>query len=184
MSSTYMTEDRRVGDDAPDAATGRAGKYLTFDLAGEEYGIEILKVHEIIGILPITRVPRTPPFILGVINLRGRVIPTIDLRLKFGLASNEITRETCIVVVQAAGTQIGVVVDRVSDVLDIAEDEIEDVPAFGADVDTSCLIGVAKTGGRVRLLLDIERVLSTQDVLALHAGKLVGNGAEGAMPPC
>src|SRR5690606_12881259 len=103
---------------------------------------------------------------------------------KFGLESNEFTRETCIVVVQAAGTQIGVVVDRVSDVLDIAEDEVEDVPAFGADVDTSCLIGVAKTGGRVRLLLDIERVLTTQDVLALHAGRLVGTGAEGAIPPC
>lgn len=180
MSSTYTTEDQRVDDGAADLGASRAGKYLTFFLAGEEYGIEILKVHEIIGMLPITRVPRTPAFILGVINLRGRVIPTIDLRLKFGMEPNEATRETCIVVVQAAGTQIGVVVDRVSDVLDISADEIEDVPGFGAEVDTSCLLGVAKTAGRVRLLLDIERVLSTQDVLALNAGKLTGTGAEEA----
>lgn len=180
MTSTYMTEDRRGRAVSEEPPARRGGKYLTFFLAGEEYGIEILKVHEIIGMLPITRVPRTPAFILGVVNLRGRVIPTIDLRLKFGMEPGEATRETCIVVVQAVGTQIGVVVDRVSEVLDVPEEEIEDVPGFGADVDTSCILGVAKTGGRVRLLLDIDRVLSTQNVLALDAGKLAGAGAEDA----
>ena len=178
MSSAYTTEDQQAGDDVAALAANRAGKYLTFFLAGEEYAIDILRVHEIIGMLPITRVPRAPDFILGVINLRGRVIPTIDLRLKFGMEPKEASRETCIVVVQAAGTQIGVVVDRVSDVLDVAADEVEDVPGFGADVDTSCLLGVAKTDGRVRLLLDIERVLRSQDVLSLHPGRLAETGVE------
>lgn len=150
----------------------RGGKYLTFFLGDEEYGLEILKVHEIIGLLPITRVPRTPAFIRGVINLRGRVIPTVDLRLKFGMDEKEATEETCIVVVQAVETQIGVIVDRVNEVLDIAEEDVEDTPSFGSEVDTSYLLGVAKTGGRVRLLLDIDRVLSAQDVIALHAGRL------------
>src|SRR5690606_31040101 len=147
-------EDRRGRAVSEEPPARRGGKYLTFFLAGEEYGIEILKVHEIIGMLPITRVPRTPAFILGVVNLRGRVIPTIDLRLKFGMEPKEASRETCIVVVQAAGTQIGVVVDRVSDVLDVAADEVEDVPGFGADVDTSCPQGVVKTVGRGRVLAE------------------------------
>ncbi|HEY8484285.1 MAG TPA: chemotaxis protein CheW [Longimicrobiales bacterium] len=149
-------------------ATQRGGKYLTFFLAGEEYGVEILKVHEIIGLLPITRVPRTPEFIRGVINLRGRVIPTVDLRLKFGMPMQEPTDQTCIVVVQVGGVQFGLIVDRVSEVLDIAEADVEDPPNFGADVDTRFLLGVAKTAGRVRLLLDIDRVLSEQEIISLQ----------------
>lgn len=166
MSSEAMMETEET------AAERRGGKYLTFFLGDEEYGLEILKVHEIIGLLPITRVPRTPSFIRGVVNLRGRVIPTVDLRLKFGMEAKDATEETCIVVVQAAETQIGVIVDRVNEVLDIADTDVEDAPTFGSDVDTSYLLGIAKTGGRVRLLLDIERVLSAQDIIALHAGKL------------
>ena len=142
------------------AARERAGKYLTFFLAGEEYGLEILKVHEIIGIMPITRVPRTPEFVLGVINLRGKVIPIMDLRAKFGMEAAEHAAEACIIVVQLRGVQIGVFVDRVSEVLDIAEQDIEDAPSFSADIDTDYLLGIAKTNGRVKLLLDIDRVLS------------------------
>jgi purine-binding chemotaxis protein CheW len=145
------------------------GKFLTFFLADEEYGIEILKVQEIIGMMDITTVPRTPFFIRGVINLRGKVIPIIDLRLKFGMETVEKTEETCIIVVRARGVEMGVVVDRVSEVLDIVSDNIDEVPSFGAEVDTSYLLGIAKAEGRVRLLLAIDQVLSSQEVIELPA---------------
>ena len=145
-----------------------AGQYLSFFLAGEEYGLEILKVREIIGILPVTRVPRTPRYIRGVINLRGKVIPIIDLRLKLSMDAVEDDRETCIIVVQARSVQMGIVVDQVSEVLDIVESEIEEAPEFGASIDTEYLLGLAKSGGRVRLLLDIERVLTREEYAALQ----------------
>ena len=148
-----------------------SGKFLTFFLAGEEYGIEILKVQEIIGMMRITAVPRTPSFIRGVINLRGKVIPIVDLRLKFGMAAAAQTEETCIIVVRAQGIEMGLVVDKVSEVSDIAADDIDDVPSFGADVDTDYLLGIAKAEGRVKLLLDIEMVLSTSKVVDLHMAK-------------
>lgn len=146
------------------SATEKGGKYLTFSLAGEEYGIEILKVHEIIGIMPVTRVPRTPETIRGVINLRGKVIPIVDLRRKFGMPSGEDTERTCIIVVQAHGVQTGVVVDSVSEVLDIPGADVEDPPEFGAGVHTEYLLGLAKSNGRVKLLLAIDRVLSGEEV--------------------
>jgi len=148
----------------------RGGKYLTFFLAGEEYGLEILAVHEIIGMLPITRVPRTPPYVRGVINLRGKVISIVDLRAKFGLDAAA-APETCIIVVQVHGVPMGVLVDRVSEVVHIAPGDMEDTPSFGADVETDYLLGIGKVNGRVRLLLDIERVLSTQDICHLPGGR-------------
>jgi purine-binding chemotaxis protein CheW len=147
----------------------RGGKYLTFFLADEEYGIEILKVQEIIGLLDITTIPRAAPFIRGVINLRGKVIPIIDLRLKFGMAAVENTEETCIIVVRASGVEIGVVVDRVSEVLDIASSDIDAPPLFGSEVDTSYLLGIAKAEGRIKLLLAIDQVLAKQEVIDLPA---------------
>jgi purine-binding chemotaxis protein CheW len=150
-------------------AGNRAGKYLTFFLAREEYGLEILKVHEIMGVMPITRVPRTPSFVRGVINLRGKVIPIVDLRAKFGMEEAAASAENCIIVVQVHGAQTGVMVDRVSEVSDIAESQVEDAPSFGSDVQTDFLLGIAKSTDRVRLLLDIERVLSTQDIVDLRA---------------
>ncbi len=144
------------------------GKFLTFFLGEEEYGIEILKVQEIIGMMSITRVPRTPPFIRGVINLRGKVIPTMDLRLKFGMESKEQTEETCIIVVRAQGIEMGIIVDKVSEVCDIPAEEIDDTPSFGADVDTDYLLGIGKSHGKVNLLLDIEKVLATSAVINLH----------------
>lgn len=150
-------------------AEKRAGKYLTFFLAREEYGLEILKVHEIMGVMPITRVPRTPSFVRGVINLRGKVIPIVDLRAKFGMEAAEASAENCIIVVQVHGAQTGVIVDRVSEVSDIAETQVEDAPSFGSDVQTDYLLGIAKSTDRVRLLLDIERVLSSQEVVDLRA---------------
>jgi purine-binding chemotaxis protein CheW len=149
-----------------DAAAKRSigGKFLTFFLAGEEYGIEILKVREIIGLMPITRVPNAPPTVCGVINLRGKVIPVMELRLSFGLDTIEATEQTCIIVVQAGGTEFGIVVDRVSEVANVADQDIEDAPSFGEDSNTEYLLGIAKAGGRVKLLLDIDRVLSSSEL--------------------
>src|SRR5690625_7028019 len=110
-----MSEEQRATGEGVEGVEALSGKYLTFELADEAYGVEILKVQEIIGLLPITRVPRTPDFILGVINLRGRIIPIMDLRLKFGMPPSEPTPETCIIVLHIDGVQTGVVVDRVSD---------------------------------------------------------------------
>jgi purine-binding chemotaxis protein CheW len=146
----------------------RAGKYLTFFLAGEEYGLEILKVSEIIGMQPITRVPRMPEFVRGVINLRGKVIPITDLRRKFGMELDG-QEDSCIIVVQMKGVQTGIVVDRVSEVVAIAEADIEDAPSFGAGIRTEFLLGIGKAGGRVKLLLDIDKVLVTSEVEALQS---------------
>lgn len=148
--------------------TRRGGKFLSFFLKQEEYGIEILKVQEIIGVLPITRVPRTPEFVKGVINLRGKIIPVTDLRSKFNMEEREETSETCIIVVQTNGLEIGVIVDKVSEVLDISDQEIEDVPSFGTDVSTDYLLGIGNTNGRVRLLLDIDRILTPQEIRDAH----------------
>jgi len=145
------------------------GKFLTFFLAGEEYGIEILKVQEIIGMMAVTRVPRTPHFIRGVINLRGKVVPVIDLRLKFGMESKEQTAETCTIVVRTAGVEMGIIVDRVSEVRAIAGEDIEDAPVFGANVDTDYIFGIGKSEGRVKLLLDIDKVLARHELSDVHS---------------
>ncbi len=145
----------------------KAGKYLTFLLDGEEYGIRILKIKEIIGMIPITIVPRTPSFIKGVINLRGKVMPVVDLRLKFGMNEMTYTDRTCIIVVEVgiprAAFLMGIVVDAVSEVLNIKGEEIEDAPAFGTKLDTDYILGLAKTDGHVRILLDIDKVLHPND---------------------
>ena len=137
-----------------------AGKYLTFFLGEEEYGIEILKVQEIIGLLRITPVPNTPKHMRGVINLRGKVVPVVDIRERFAMSQVEATKQTCIIVVRSGDAEVGAVVDRVSAVVSIKAEEIEETPPMGSSVDTSYLLGLGKTEGRVRLLLDIERVLS------------------------
>lgn len=141
----------------------RAGKYLTFELANEAYGIEILKVREIIGMMDITQVPRMPHHVRGVINLRGKVIPVIDLRLKFDMSETEQTSETCIIVVDVRGNQMGLQVDKVSEVLDINGSEIEDAPEVGSSVDNSFIHGMGKAKGRVNILLNIDRVLTQSD---------------------
>ena len=150
----------------------RAGKYLTFFLASEEYGVEILKVQEIIGRMPITPVPLTSRYIRGVINLRGKIHPIMDLKIKFGMDETEITDETCIIVIKTSNMMMGVLVDKVSEVVNISSDDIEDTPSFGADVNPEYLLGVGKTGGRVRLLLDIEKVINTADIIDMK--KAVG----------
>ena len=141
-----------------------AGKYLTFRLINEEYGLEILKVREIIGLMTITPVPRAPEFIRGVINLRGKIIPVVNLRKKFGMSSTDDTDETCIIVVDvtAGGESVdmGILVDSVSEVLDIDGGDIGPAPSFGDSLDTSFILGMAKRDGAVTILLAIEKVLT------------------------
>lgn len=148
------------------ATNTRAGKYLTFFLSGEEYGIEILKVSEIIGMQAITRVPRTPEFVRGVINLRGKVIPITDLRVKFGMEPAS-AGESCIIVVQLCDVQTGIVVDRVSEVIALSEQDIVDSPDFANGAQTELLLGIGKSGDRIKLLLDIDKVLAAHEVLQL-----------------
>ena len=143
------------------------GKYLTFRLARESYGLEILKVSELIKIMDITHVPQMPDFVKGVINLRGRVIPVIDLRLKFGLEEIPYTDETCIIVV-SLGTQIGIIVDTVEEVTDIDEHDIEPPPHMGHSVGTDFIRGMGKVEERVKILLDIEKVLTSEDIACIE----------------
>jgi purine-binding chemotaxis protein CheW len=169
-----MGQEERVMSDAATHAADREGKYLTFSLAGEEYGIGILKIREIIGMLPITAVPQTPAFVKGVINLRGKVIPVVDLRLRFGMPEIDYTERTCIIVVEMENPggmlHIGTVVDAVSEVLNIKAGDIEDTPTFGANLNTGYILGMAKIGKGVKLLLDIDRVLSDDEMTQLkHA---------------
>lgn len=156
-----------IGRNENQSATvdSRAGKYLTFFLDNEEYGIEILNVQEIIGRLPITPVPLTSQYIRGVINLRGKIHPIMDLKIKFGMEETPITDDTCIIVIKTSGMMMEVIVDKVSEVVNISSGDIEDPPAFGTDVNLNYLLGVGKTGERIRLLLDIERVITTSDII-------------------
>ena len=170
MESTVM---ERV----PLAALGnddRSGKYLVFDLGREEFGIRVLKVREIMGIQDITAVPQTPAHVKGVINLRGKVIPVVDLRLKFGLPEQEYSQRTCIIVVQVQGEAgrpmlMGIVVDSVAEVLNLGAADIEDTPDFGDGTATPYLLGMAKVKDKVKILLEIDRVLTSQDLRSLGA---------------
>jgi len=144
------------------------GKFLTFVLSNESYGISITKVREIIGMMPVTRVPQSCGFIKGVINLRGKVIPVIDLRRRFGMAETDDTNRTCIIVVEidaqgGGNVQMGIVVDSVSEVLNIPGDDIEEPPGFGAGANTSYIMGLAKIDASVKILIDIDRVLGHED---------------------
>jgi purine-binding chemotaxis protein CheW len=160
-----MSDEQRAG--------ATPGKYLTFALAQEEYGLPVLKVREIIKMMDVTGVPQVPRHIRGVINLRGKVIPVIDLRIKFGLDAQDTTEQTCIIVVEVdiAGRHVmlGMVVDRVSEVLNIAAEEMEPTPDFGERLTTDYLCGVAKIKGKVKLLLDLDRVLAADTVFAKAA---------------
>jgi purine-binding chemotaxis protein CheW len=168
-----MRENLQVMDQAVKRMAEREGKYLTFSLDREEYGIGILKVKEIIGMMRITPVPQTPEFVKGVINLRGKVIPVIDLRLRFGMESIAYNERTCIIVVEintdSGRIHTGIVVDSVSEVLNIKSSDIEDTPTFGTKLNTDYILGMAKMGGGVKILLEIDKVLSTQELNVLEA---------------
>jgi purine-binding chemotaxis protein CheW len=167
MSETIHQETAQSAE-ALALGTRLAGKYLTFLLGQEEYGLEILKVQEIIQMQKVTKVPRAPGFVRGVINLRGKVIPVIELRSKFGMETQEDTEKTCIIVVMFQVNEqpvtMGVIIDEVKEVLDIEAEQIEETPSFGATIDTAFIMGIGKVGDNVKMLLDIDRVLSSADI--------------------
>lgn len=166
-----MMQQKKKQEEIRKELEGLQGKYLTFFLANEEYAIQILKVREINGVMDITKLPRTPAFVKGVINLRGRVIPVIDLRLRFGLDEAPHTETTCIIVVEIDDDgntiQLGVIVDSVSEVMHVLLEDLEPTPSFGIDVDTDFILGMSKTGGTVTTLLDIDKVLTSQELAAI-----------------
>lgn len=159
----------------------RSGKYLVFELGREEFGIRVLKVREIMGVQDITCLPQTPAHVKGVINLRGKVVPVVDLRLKFGMPEQEYTLHTCIIVVQvqrqAGPKMMGIVVDGVAEVLTLTAADIEDTPDFGAAAAPSYLLGIAKVKGKVKILLEIDQVLNSQDMSEL--APMIQQPAEG-----
>ena len=170
-----MTEATTQIEQVNKALLDKAGKYLTFALGKEQYGLEILKVREIIGYMEITAVPQTPQYVKGVINLRGQVIPVIELRAKFSMNSADVTEQTCVIVVEVeAGNNrtfsTGLIVDNVEEVLDIAGQDIEEAPQFGSSVDTSFILGMGKIQDTVKILLDIDKVLAGDDFSDLASG--------------
>lgn len=162
-----MTTEIKENEALVDSTKEHDGKYLTFVLGEEEYGLEILKVREIIGLMEITNVPQTPDFIKGVINLRGKVIPVIDLRLKFGMEPVEHTEETCIIVVDIGGSLMGTLVDTVSEVLNVTQEQIEPSPSFGSRIKTDFILGMGKIKDKVIILLEIEKVLSSEELVQI-----------------
>lgn len=164
-----------MADNVTDAAHAKAGKHLAFRVGDETYGIDIMRVQEIIGVLAITRVPSMPESIRGVINLRGRVMPVIDLRVKFGVREAADHERNCIIVLQVTGDSrslvMGVLVDEVSEVVEIAAAELGSTPDFGSSIDASFLTGLATTGETVTMLLDADKLLASTDletIAALH----------------
>lgn len=147
----------------------REGKYLTFALGKEDYGLEILKVREIIGMMNITAVPQVPGYVKGVINLRGKVIPVIDLRLKFGMKEIDTTVETCIIVINLNEVLIGIIIDKVKEVLDIKQENIEPAPNLGSGIHTDYILGIGKVNETVKILLNIEKVLGEDLTMTAQA---------------
>lgn len=170
---TAQTLDRSTTAPLVPATDPRAGKYLTFKLGKEEFGIQVLRVKEIMGVQDITAVPGTPPHLKGVLNLRGKIIPVVDLRLKFAFPDAPFTQTTCIVVVQvlqeSETSMIGLIVDGVCEVLNLAASDIENPPDFGEGVDTPFVLGIAMVKGGVKILLKIEDVLTLQELRGLSS---------------
>jgi purine-binding chemotaxis protein CheW len=161
------------GTNVVPVADQRSGKYLVFYLGREEFGIRVIKVREIMGIQDITAIPQTPAYLKGVINLRGRIVPVVDLRLKFGLQEIEYTQRTCIIVVQADGeagaTPMGIIVDGVAEVLNVTAGDIEDTPDFGRGISTPYLLGMGKVKGKVKILLDIDQILTVGELQGVQS---------------
>jgi len=163
-----MTEQIETKGQTVKVIEEREGRYLTFPLANEEYGVSVFKIKEIIAMMPITPVPQTPEYMKGVFNLRVKVIPLVDLRLRFRMKVIDYTDRTCIIVSELGGQSetiiMGIVVDAVSELLSIKGEEIEDTPTFGIKLDTDYILGMAKVKGAVKILLDIDQVLNAEEV--------------------
>ena len=149
------------------------GKYLTFELKTEMYGLDVMQIMQIIGIPEITPIPRTPEFVKGVINLRGKIIPVIDLRIRFALDQEDYTEETAIIIVEvneeAGKINIGMIVDKVADVLDIGSEEIERTPSFGVNVESDFILGMAKVKSKIVTLLNISQILTSEEFVELKS---------------
>jgi len=167
-----MTADKGTADNTR-SIDQLQGKYLTFELDRQEYGLEILKVKEIIGMMGITAIPQTPDYVKGVINLRGRVIPVIELRARFGMSEKEYDDRTCIIVVEIESgdirIQMGIIVDSVSEVLNVSRDDLELTPKFGVTINTDFILGMAKSKATVRTLLNIDNVLTSNELKTIVA---------------
>jgi purine-binding chemotaxis protein CheW len=163
-----MSAVQQMTEGVVDTSEDLGGKYLTFFLDREEYGIQILTVREIIGLMPVTTVPQTPYFVRGIINLRGKIIPVVCLRQKFGMSTIEDTEETCIIVVQTGGLELGMVVDEVSEVLDISGNDVVEAPSLGTEIETDYLLGVGRHEDRVTLLLDLNQIFPPADLAELN----------------
>ncbi len=163
-----MNTETQTVSGPQEPARGFIDRFFTFHLADEEYGIEITKVQEIIGLLPITKVPTAPVYCRGVINLRGKVIPTMDLRLKLGFQAKEDTSRTCIIIVEVQGQNgqslFGLVVDEVAEVLDISDGNINPPPEYGESLDVTLIQGIGVVSGKVKILLDFDRALSGENL--------------------
>jgi purine-binding chemotaxis protein CheW len=187
QSAKGQNADKAPGREGLGAVSAREGKYLTFGIGEERYGVGILDVREIVGMMPIRTIPQVPEFIKGVVNLRGKVIPVIDMRLKFGMASMAYSDRTCIIIVEVSGmtgsTLMGIVVDRVLEVAEFKEQEIEDCPAFGASFKTDFILGIAKREREVTMLLDIYRILQAEDKVYLVRGGLRTENRSRPDPP-
>jgi purine-binding chemotaxis protein CheW len=156
-----------------DFGSGGPQKFLTFSLAGEEYGINIMKIKEIIGMMPVTVLPQTPEYVKGVINLRGKVIPIIDLRCKFNLEQVEPTERTCIIVIEAEDnaqvqTLVGLIIDGVSEVVTLKGDEVEPAPNMQTDLHEQLILGLAKCENGVKILLDIDKVINHDELAGIE----------------
>ena len=165
------------------ASRQKAGKYLTFTLHDESYGIDVLKVREIIRQTTITVVPQMPAYVRGVINLRGKIIPVMDLRLRFGFADAANTDHTCIIVVQVKlpdgkAVQMGLVVDGVEEVANIAAADIEETPDFGGQIATDYIVGMAKIKGAVKTLLDIDGVVGADALKTISRAAAIGTATQ------
>jgi len=150
--------------------SSHAGKYLTFQLDNTEFGIKILKVVELLKMMEITTVPMWPSFAKGTINLRGRMIPVVDLRQKFGLSPTEVTERTCTIVVELGNDQVGIQVEEVNEVREISQENISPPPSIGDTVDSDFILGMGKANGNTIILLNLEKILIGSDMeLLLHA---------------
>lgn len=160
-----------------DVASGASAQHLTFNLADEEYGVDILSVREIRGWSPVTRIPQAPPYVLGVINLRGAIVPILDMRIRFGLQAVERDRNAVTIIVAINERNFGIVVDNVSDVVSIGSDQVQPVPDMGAVIDTRYLRGLVRQGDRMVLLLDIDKLMKPDDMESLNAALAPGADA-------
>jgi purine-binding chemotaxis protein CheW len=171
LETSIVTANHAIQTSSSASASRRGGKYLIFSLAEEEFGVKVLKIKEIMGMQEITAVPNTAPYVKGVINLRGQVIPVVDLRMKFSLPICDYTHRTCIIVVTTHGRTgdrlVGAIADGVAEVVTLTDEEIEDTPDFGSGNTAPYLLGMAKVKGTVKILLDIDQVLCERELIEL-----------------